>query len=166
MTDGSSHRTVFNSSIEVGLRLLCILTAGAPNQFSLERLTFCDYMTVHSDDIAGGPPAMHPRTPHRGGELLVRRGLLQDALLLFTSRGLVELHYRPFGLAYGASDRAAAFLDALQSRYVRTLRSRAEWVILEFGRRSDGELATIAEQSLGKWSAEFSPNASLGTSDD
>src|SRR4051794_15928122 len=78
----------FNSPVEVALRALTVLVESHPASMSLYRLTILDYLVVHSDDVPGGPPALHPRTPHRAGELFVRRGLLQGGLHLLQGRGL------------------------------------------------------------------------------
>ena len=105
VTDGSPHppSSTFNSPVEVGLRALCVLTAGYPARHSLQRLTIYDYLVVHSDDIPGSPVSLHPRTPHRGGELLARRGILQDGLALYASRGLLERRYDDDGVFFRAS---------------------------------------------------------------
>ena len=83
----------FNGPVEIGLRALCVLTTAFPAAYALQRLVVFDYLLVHSDDIEGGPEGLHPRTPHRGGEILVRRGVIQDGLTLYESRGLIERVY-------------------------------------------------------------------------
>ena len=44
---------IFNSPIETGLRSLTLLEAGYPSAYDLERLTYYDYLVVHSDDKIG-----------------------------------------------------------------------------------------------------------------
>jgi hypothetical protein len=51
----------FNSAVEIGLRSLCLLTAAFPAAYSLQRLVVFDYLLVHSDDMPGGPPGLHPQ---------------------------------------------------------------------------------------------------------
>ncbi len=78
----------FNGPIEIGLRAVVVLCEAYLQAMSLQRLVIFDYLMVHSDDLPNGPPGLHPKTPRRSGELLVRRQVLQDGLLLFQSRGL------------------------------------------------------------------------------
>jgi len=89
---GYSYRFIapFNGPIEIGLRAISILNDAYPSGYSLQRLIIFDYLSVHSDDISGGPTGLHPKTPHRSGELLVRRDVLQKGLLLYMGRGLAE----------------------------------------------------------------------------
>jgi hypothetical protein len=145
----------FNGKLEVGLRALCVLTAGYPDHYSVQRLTALDYLVVHSDDVPGGPISLHPRTPYRGGEILVRRGVLQEGLALYWSRALIERQFAEEGLYYAATEQSAAFLDALQSRYVDALRDRANWLVDRFGPESDEELADFVRENVGEWGAEF-----------
>lgn len=121
----------------------------------MQRLVIFDYFIVHSDDLPDGPPGLHPQTPYRSGELLVRRGILQDSILLYASRGLIDRRYSSEGVYFAASETAAAFLDALTSRYVRLLRDRADWLVASLGDRSDADIEQIANRNLGKWGAEF-----------
>jgi hypothetical protein len=145
----------FNSPIETGLRSLFVLTAAFPIPCSLQRLVILDYLLVHSDDIPGGPSGLHPQTPHRSGEILVRRGLLQAGLLLYQSRGLIETVYTKEGVFFAATEHSAAFLDALSTRYASGLRDRADWVVERFGPLTDSALEALVRAHIGQWGAEF-----------
>ena len=144
----------FNGPIEIGLRALVVLTEAFPAAYSLERLVISDYLVVHSDD-ADGPHGLHPQTPIRNGELLVRRESLQQGLLLYQSRGLIECRYEPDGIVFAATEASAAFVDVLESWYVSELRSRTEWLISRFHRLVDRELQDFVTKRLGNLGAEF-----------
>lgn len=151
----------FNGAVEIGLRSLCVLTAAYPSSYSLQQLVVFDYLLVHSDDMPGGPPGLHPQTPHRGGEILVRRGVLQDGLLLYQSRGLIERIYHNGGVYFSATDGSAGFLDALITEYVSGLRERADWVVESFGLLDDAVLDAMVRERIGKWGAEFAMQSVL-----
>lgn len=158
MDDLSEMRAVsgpFNSPVEVGLRALVVLTASHPRGHGLHRLTVLDYLVVHSDDAPDGPPGLHPQTPYRAGELLLRRGVLEQGLLLYQSRGLVERRFEPDGVFYAATDGAAAFLDVFTGGYVKLLRDRATWVTEHFSSISDDTLFEHVDGWIGEWGAEF-----------
>lgn len=144
----------FNGPIEIGLRALVILTEAFPAAYSLQRLVISDYLVVHSDD-ADGPQGLHPQTPRRSGELLVRRESLQQGLLLYQSKGLIERRYEPDGIMFAATEASAAFIDVLESQYVSDLRSRAEWFNSRFRGMADKELNDFVKTRLGDWGAEF-----------
>jgi len=129
----AKHITPFNGPVEIGLRALSVLCEAYPDAYSLERLVIFDYFLVHSDDIPGGPTGLHPQTPYRSGELMVRRGVLQDGLLLYQSRGLLERQYTESGVLLAATERTAAFLDILETEYAIGLRERASWLVAAYG---------------------------------
>lgn len=163
MIESSDTRRVppFNGPIEIGLRALALLSEAFPAQYSLQRLVVSDYMLVHSDDLPDGPPGLHPKTPHRGGELLVRRAVLEQGLMLYQSRGLLERHFTETGVMFAATERSAGFLDALSSVYASELRERAAWLVSLLDEVTDGELLKIANSHVGKWGAEFAMESVL-----
>lgn len=145
----------FNGPIEIGLRAVAILCEAYPQAMSLQRLVIFDYLIVHSDDLPGGPLGLHPKTPHRSGELLVRRQVLQDGLALFQSRGLVLQVYTAQGVLFSASESSAAFLDVLTAPYANELRKRAVWLQSTLGEVSDADLESLARKHIRDWGAEF-----------
>lgn len=152
---------MFNSPLEVGFRALALLTEDYPASYSLQRLVILDYLIVHSDDLSDGPKGLHPKTPHRGGELLVRRAALEKGLLFYQSKGLLERHFMESGVLYSANERSASFLDVLTTKYIVALRALAEWLVKEFGEYSDLELSELVKREAGEWGAEFEMSSAL-----
>jgi hypothetical protein len=154
-----ARMTPFNSSVEAGLRALCMLAAAHPEAYDLQRLSIFDYLVVHSADLPGGPTSLHPPTPQRSGELLVRRRLVEDGLLLYVSRGLLDRRLDPSGFRFAANEWTASFLDSLTAGYTDHLRLRAEWVVDSFGSLDAEELDALVHENLGRWGAEFELSA-------
>jgi len=153
----------FNGPVEIGLRALCVLTTAFPSAYALQRLVIFDYFLVHSDDIDGGPEGMHPRTPHRGGEILVRRGVIQDGLALYESRGLIERVYKDGGIFFAATDKSADFLNTLSTEYLTGLRERADWIVESFDALDDMDLDVMVRERIGTWGAELTMESVLWT---
>ncbi|WP_316045692.1 ABC-three component system middle component 2, partial [Escherichia coli] len=76
-----------------------ILGAAYPQTYDLQRLVAFDYLLVHTGDI-GGPDNLHTPTPMRSAELLVRRKLVEQSLLLMMTRDLVEREVTSEGIKY------------------------------------------------------------------
>lgn len=152
----------FNSPLEIGVRVLTILTAIYPRSLDLQFLVFFDYLTVHSGDV-NGPGSLHAPLPHRSGELTVKRGLIERGLFLMVSRGLVEHIASPHGFEYKASDSASAFLSMLSSQYFFKLKERAEWVAETFGNSSIDDLKEIEQRFFREWSTQFQPFEQVGS---
>lgn len=163
MSDVTSHNLApFNSPTEIGLRSTVALFEMYPDAASLQRLVVYDYLLVHSDDVPGGPAGLHPKTPYRSGELLIRRDTLQKGLLLYISRGLVRGAYLPEGIRYSATERTGGFIESFDAVYVSDLRTRSAWLVDQFGERTDQQLDDFAREHLGEWGAEFEADAFSG----
>lgn len=155
--DDSATKLVdpFNGPVEIGLRALTILCQAYPAAYSLQRLVVSDYLLVHSDDLPDGPSGLHPKTPHRSGELLIRRNVIEAGLLLYHSRGLIERKFTDKGVFFAATERSAAFLNALSAEYSIALQDRAAWLNDNYRQLTDGVLEQIVREHLGDWGAEF-----------
>lgn len=129
--------------------------AAYPEGFDLQRLVQYDYLVVHSGDVENGPPSIHPATPHRSGELLVRRSLIANGLDFMIAKAIVVKVYTAFGVRYVAGEYAALFFGALESEYVRKLRDRSEWVVANFRERSDDDLTAYMQAHWSQWGSEF-----------
>lgn len=147
--------SVFNTPLECGLRSACLLLAAFPKSCDLQRLVQYDYLVVHSGDVDGGPPSIHPATPNRSGELLVRRSLVEQGLEFMVERRVVERSFSPRGFMYSAGEYAAVFFDAVKAHYIVQLRHRADWVVQQFQQMSDEDLSAYMQARWLHWGAEF-----------
>lgn len=151
----------FNSPLETGLRSLAILEAAFPCRYDLQRLVELDYLVVHSADV-GGPESLHAALPLRAGELLVRRQLIENGLLLMMSKGLIERRVAPAGIEYVASETASPYLSSLTAPYTLRLRERAQWLVSNFHGFSTEEIRALIQRFFQRWSSEFETVKAIG----
>jgi hypothetical protein len=157
-----SKEITFNSPLECGLRALILLEAsGRQNGCDLQRLVFYDYLLVHSGDVPDGPPSIHPPTPLRSGEALVRRQWIERGLLLMLSRELIGRNFSDTGISYTSTDITLPFLAYLEEPYTAQLRERAKWVVSQFGEQSDADLVSFFKLNLDRWGGEFIYNEAI-----
>ena len=163
MTDAhfatSSWKYVFNTPLEVGVRCAALLFADRPNSRDLTRIVQYEYLLVHSGDVEDGPASLHPATPHRAGELLVRRGLVENGLLFMLARNIVCRILGETGISYGTGEYSRPFFDALAAPYTLSLLERATWVVKKFGALPDDELSGFMRDHWSDWGSEFSREA-------
>ena len=144
----------FNGPLEAGLRAVAILGSAHPRSFDLQRLVAFDYLLVHTGDI-GGPTSLHPPTPLQSAELLVRRRLVERALVLMMTRDLVERDFVSDGIRYRAGENAVPFLSSLASDYLRQLKQRAAWLVRELGDKDETAFRAVMRRFFEKWVEEF-----------
>ncbi|MFL5844348.1 MAG: ABC-three component system middle component 2 [Solirubrobacteraceae bacterium] len=131
---------VFNTPLESGLRSLFLLAAAGTRGYDTQSLVYLDYMLVHSTDV-GGPASLHPESPTRRGELLVRRQLVGEGLDLMRSRDLIAQRFLKSGIVHSATAAGRFVADQFDSAYAVGLRERAKWVIAQYGQMKDKRLA-------------------------
>jgi hypothetical protein len=123
---------VFNTPLEAGLRALFLLVSSGRRALDIDRIMHFDYILVHTTDF-GGPPSLHPPSPSRGSQAIVRRALLQDGLELMRSRELIERKYAATGIRYRATDVGRHVANQFSSGYGTDLLNRAAWVAQTMG---------------------------------
>jgi hypothetical protein len=132
-----------------------LLTAAFPEKLDIQRLVQYDYLLVHSGDVENGPSSIHPPTPNRSGELLVRRPIIEEGIRLMMTKSVIQCELSTRGIFYFAGEWSLAFLDVLFSRYTRDLKNRAQWVVKIFGEYSDSELSDFMRSRWSNWGSEF-----------
>lgn len=144
----------FNHPVELGLRCLYILSAASPQWLDLQRLSYLDYLLVHSGDVSGGPASLHAAVPNRSGEWLVKRQLLELGLRIMVERELVGIHFTESGISYASTELSAPFLSHMRAEYATALHERALWLKLTFGAMTMLELESFMVANLSKWGSE------------
>lgn len=145
---------LFNSPLETGVRSVVILNTAYPRTFDLKELTWLDHLVVHTGDISG-PESLHPNVPHRDGELLVRRSLVEQGVTLMRRLHMIEVKYGAKGIAYGALDQAGPFVKLIRTEYGRALKARAVWLISYLSNHGEEHLHELITQKIGRWAVEF-----------
>lgn len=145
---------LFNSRLEAGIRAVVILESIRPQAVDLTEMVLLDCVVVHTADL-GGPPSLHAPLPARRGELLVRRRLVEAGLDLMARCHLVDRADTVGGLAWRASDEAAAYVDLLQSPYSTGLKDRAGWIAVQVSEKSHAGFMAFARSELGGWGEAF-----------
>jgi hypothetical protein len=145
---------LFNSPLECGLRAAVLLVECYPQELDIQRLVNYDYLLVHSGDL-NGPPSLHPDSPHRSGELLVKRPIIEAGVSLMMTKSIIECVFSPAGIRYHAGNWALSFLAGINAPYCAALRERARWVAGRFAAMSDDDLRAYMAKRWSVWGAEF-----------
>lgn len=155
------NTSVFNSPLEIGLRVLYLLNELQPGGCDLQRLVYYDYILVHSSDVPDGPKSIHPSIPHRATEILVKRELVKKGLTLMLSKQLVDSVFDSTGITYKATALTRPFLEYNKSEYAKSLKETSSWLVNKFKPYSDEKLSLFIKNNLDVWGGEFSKESLL-----
>lgn len=153
----------FNSTLETGIRALVVLEAFYPRRCDLLEVTWLDHLVVHTGDLErrDAPESLHPDLPHRAGELLVRRQLVERSLRLMQRMHLIEECETEAGIEFCASEDAPSYVDLLQAPYSKALKARAKWMAEHFSALPSDALRQLIESRIGRWTSEFRVDETL-----
>ena len=144
---------LFNSALEVGIRVIVILDAFFPRSLDLSELALFDYFVVHTADI-GGPASLHPEISSRNGEYFIRRRLIEDSLELMRRVHMVNIKSEKSGIKYEASDEASAVLDLMDTPYNVKLKESAQW-LAEQASEAESIFVARLRGMIDKWAIEL-----------
>jgi hypothetical protein len=145
---------LLNSPLEVGIRVVALLTALYPERADLARIVLLDHVVLHSGDFAGAS-SLHPEIPGRVGELGVKRALIREGITLMGARGFIARDLTAAGIYYSAGEDARPFLDSMDVVYLTHLRARCVWAASTFGALHDDEIRAKLGAAFGSWAEEF-----------
>ena len=145
---------LFNSPLEISLRLIYILNASGKS-FDLQRLIYYNYLIIHSADVPEAPESMHPALPKRACEMLVNRKIIKKALNLLISKSLIKVQYTKSGIKYKSIPETEFIANHFNSAYSKQLKERSKWLVEKFDSISDTQLAKLMNENIGKWGSEF-----------
>ncbi len=149
--------TLFNSTIETGIRAVVVLNALYPRACGLAEVTCFDHVVVHSGDL-GGPESLHPPLPPRAGELVSRRRLVSESVRLMCQMHLIDERHDEDGIRFVASDDAPSFLRLMHAPYSKALKDRADWLASEYGKLTEAEVEALAASLIERWHQEYIPS--------
>lgn len=147
-------RSPLNGPLEVGMRILMVLTEAFPAELDLNQLVLIDHAVLHSGDI-GGPSSLHPAVPMGAGEISVKRQTIQAGTELLVRFELAEIHIAATGVLYFAGSSAQHFVDVLGSGYSVLLRDRVKWALSRFDNLTEEVLRESTKAVFNSWSEEF-----------
>ncbi len=144
----------FNSPLELGIRMVYLLSALYPRHADLQKLVLMDYAVVYSGDL-DGPVSLHTPVPFRGNELYSRRELIESGLHAMSMKGLVGMSLGEDGVTYFAGERARTLIDSVGSTYANELLDRCAWAADRFGSVDSVALSAEFNELGHRWGAEL-----------
>ena len=157
------NRNVFNTPLEVGLRVLNMLNELKSVPIDINRLIIYDYFVLHANDFNENYESLHPAIPHRTGEIIIKRKIIQEGIQLMYAKDLIDIKYTENGIYYSANELTSAFLNYFDSTYETELIKNAQIVINEFKYYSEQKLSEYVNDNLSNWGSEFSRESLIRT---
>ena len=136
---------LFNSILEMELRLLLLLEAEKHKAMSLERLICLDFISCYAENYQLSYINLHGENELMYGEIASRKMLSQDAIRDLVVKGLVEVSVDN-GYIYKINKAGRKYINSMQSEYAKQYREIAVEALSLFKKYSDEELYNMIQK--------------------
>lgn len=137
----NSSQNLYNTPMEVGIRLLTILVV-SDNPLDSDSLRYIDHLSLHTSDIGKGP-SLHASVPNRGIQVFAKKELVDKAIKFLLSKQLIKLKFTKVGFKYSTTEISSIFINYFTSEYLSQYRDKVKLVLLDFGSFSPEELTVF-----------------------
>ncbi len=152
----TNNINIFNNPVEISLRILILLNIDINNEYNIEKLTYFDYLMMHSGDIDDAPDSILPNSPYRFFEFHVNKENISQSVEFLWRKGLVDISYNANGIFYKANRLTNLFVTTIQNELCEQLKHTASWVVDNFYKYSENDLKDLFYSKLKSKSTDFS----------
>lgn len=139
---------LFNSTFEMELRILLLLSESKGSQYTVDRIVALDFITCYSADFSLPYGNLHGVNNYKFGEMSNRRVLTQDAVKQLVTKGFITVAVDK-GYYFSISDQGQEYAKKLKSAYAKDYKTIAKAVIKKYRKDSDEDiLAEIQSHSI------------------
>ena len=140
---------LFNTSFEVSLRILLILSAVKPRSITIDRIAAYDLMAVYGRDFGIAEQNLHGENQFSFSELPAKREQLNGALRSLVLDGFISVAPSPGGFLFGLNERGRDFARSMQSEYAETYVETVKKTHRMLGKTSDASLLSkVTNQAM------------------
>ena len=146
---GSMTESVFNSTFEMELRVLLLMSAAKKKAYSIERIVSLDFIVCYAGYFQ--LPYLNPQgdNQYMFSERASRRERLQEAVKGLVVQGLLNVEMDN-GYAFSITDAGSKYIRKLKSEYALQYKAIAADAIKRFKDYSDLQLDHMINDSAVK----------------
>ena len=137
---------LFNSTFEVSLRALLLLSQTDDVNMTIDRIVAYDFISLYSRHFDLADVNLHGDNEYGFSELPARRTVMQEALKELVLDGLVSTSRRKDGFCYEITETGAAFCQKQTTDYANTYRRLASATHKKFKTMTEVEIMAIISQ--------------------
>jgi len=139
--------TVFNSTFEVSLRLLLLLSVSGDVGLSVDRIAMYDFVTIYSKYFGLSDRVLHGENEFGFSEIASRRNKTQAALKEMILGGFVQVVRSEAGYKYCLSENGKKVASNMVSEYASAYRKMAEQTVKRFRNNSETEMLDVISKA-------------------
>ncbi len=145
---------IYNTNPEIGCRILLLLGI-VDDAYSVERLGYYDYFSLHLGDLIEGCEGVHPSNPNHSSEIIIKRNTINHAITYLIRKGLIKVAYDASGFKYKNTDLANHLIEMIDNSYSQKYKKCVMEVDNFFRNMKDDDITHYVKSNIGKWVGQF-----------
>lgn len=145
---------LYNSRIEIALRLAKILIGFNNNGLTIEKLICIDFLVLNLGDFIPEQRSLHPAIPRRDTQLAITRKTFTDALILMKNFRMVRENYTKNGIIFTVTDKTFSFTNAAHNDYLTRMDHNIYIAKENFGSLNESEMKKLVGSKFGHFEME------------
>lgn len=141
---------LFNSSFELSLRVLLLLSKSGDTGMTIDRISAYDFITIYSRHFGLSTTSLHGDNDFGFSELASRRKLVQDALKSLVLDGMISVLRKDNGFHYCINAKGKTLCENLTTEYATTYRFLAEKVMQKYDSISEVAVLNLISKESTK----------------
>lgn len=137
---------LFNSTFEVSLRALLLLSQTADVNMTIDRLVAYDFISLYGRHFDLAEVNLHGDNEYGFSELSARRAVMQAALKELVLDGLARATRRKDGFCYEITEIGTAFCKRQTTDYAKTYRQLANATHQKYKEMTEVEVMAVINQ--------------------
>jgi hypothetical protein len=114
---------VFNSPLEISLRVLILLSVKPDKRHSVDEVTARDFMASYAEEFGILSQNINGDNEHKFEEYALRRKLIDKSLRSLSLKGLIDFTATEDGFEYCLNESGFQVVSKLQSEYAENYRT-------------------------------------------
>lgn len=139
--------TVFNSTFEVSLRLLLLLSELGDSGLSIDRIATYDFITIYSRYFGLSDRILHGENEFGYSEVASRRNKAQAAIKEMVLDGFVLVVRSEEGYKYRIAENGKKVASNLVSEYAIAYRELAKLTAKKYGEKTETEIMDVISKA-------------------
>lgn len=141
---------IFNSELEVNLRILSILSV-IHSSVSIDFITTMDLFTTYGKNYGFTQDNLHGDSSYNFSEIASRRSLINRSIKSLVTKGLVKAEESSNGFHYSINEDGRNICNALDTEYYHKYSETVKTIVQKTHGLSDAQLVSYAtKRSINK----------------
>lgn len=134
---------LFNSTFEISLRILLMLSVSDESGMTIDRVVAYDFITIYSHNFGLSDSNLHGDNEFSFSEFASRRNLMTNAMKSLVLDNMVSVLRKKDGFRYAINEFGRKFCQQMTTEYAAAYLKLAKKTLITFNMKSEVEILNL-----------------------